>query len=142
MPLSHLDLDALLHALAERAPAALALAFLRPADGALVATRLTGGQSTEGLLALWNVSQALLHGEKDPAGLPTALRTVAVGREGGEAPGRELILLRDDTLCIVQPWGERLLLLVICESARTLQQALDASRGLLALHRAGASRAS
>jgi hypothetical protein len=104
-----------------------------------VATRLAEGQSAEGLLALWNVSQALLHGEKDPAGLPTALRTVAVGREG-EAAGRELIVLREDTLCIVQPWGEQLLLLVICESARTLQQALDGSRGLLALHRAAVSR--
>jgi hypothetical protein len=139
MPLSHLDLDALLATLSERAQGTLALAFLRPEDGALVATRLSGGQSTEGLLALWNVSQALLHGEKDPAGLPTALRTVAVGREG-EATGRELIVLREDTLCIVQPWGEQLLLLVICESARTLQQALDASRGLLALHRVAAAR--
>jgi hypothetical protein len=135
MPFSDLDLDALLATLAERAPATLALAFLRTEDGALVATRLSEGQSADALVALWNVAQSLLHGEKDPGGLPTALRTVAVGREGGEAAGRELILMRDDTLCIVQPWGERLLLLVICESARTLQQALDASRGLLALHR-------
>jgi len=137
--LSEQALDGLLQTLAERAPAARALAFLREADGALVATRLAEGQSADALLALWNVAQSLLHGEKDPGGLPTALRTVAVGR-GGEATGRELILLRDDTLCVVQPWGERLLLLVICESARTLQQALDASRGLLALHRASAPR--
>lgn len=134
MRLSELELDTLLTQLAERAPAARALAFLRQEDGALVATRLAEGQRADALVALWNVAQSLLHGEKDPGGLPTALRTVAVGREG-EAAGRELILLRDDTLCIVQPWGERLLLLVICESARTLQQALDASRGLLALHR-------
>ena len=137
MPFSELDLEALLTTLATRAPATRALAFLRTEDGALVATRLAEGQSADALVALWNVAQSLLHGEKDPGGLPTALRTVAVGREGGEAAGRELILLRDDTLCIVQPWGERLLLLVICESARTLQQALDASRGLLALHRGG-----
>ena len=134
-----LDLDALLATLGARAPAALALAFLREADGALVATRLAEGQSEQPLVALWNLAQSLLHGEKDPGGLPTALRTVAVGR-GGEATGRELILLREDTLCIVQPWtlppDERLLLLVICESARTLQQALDAARSLLALHRA------
>ena len=136
MRLTEPDLDALLTRLAERAPAARALAFLREEDGALVATRLAEGQSADALVALWNVAQSLLHGEKDPGGLPTALRTVAVGREG-EAAGRELILLRDDTLCIVQPWGEQLLLLVICESARTLQQALDASRGLLALHRGG-----
>ena len=138
MPFSDLNLDLLLAELAERAPATRALAFLRPEDGALVATRLAEGENTDALLALWNVAQSLLHGEKDPGGLPTALRTVAVGREG-EAAGRELILLRDDTLCIVQPWGEQLLLLVICESARTLQQALDGSRGLLALHR-GAAR--
>ena len=138
MPFSELDLETLLSTLAARAPATRALAFLRTEDGALVATRLAEGQSADALVALWNVAQSLLHGEKDPGGLPTALRTVAVGREG-EATGRELILLRDDTLCVVQPWGEQLLLLVICESARTLQQALDGSRGLLALHR-GAAR--
>jgi hypothetical protein len=134
MPLSESTLDVLLTQLAERAPATRALAFLRQEDGELVATRLAEGQSADALMALWNVAQSLLHGEKDPGGLPTALRTVAVGREG-EAAGHELILLRDDTLCIVQPWGEQLLLLVICESARTLQQALDGARGLLALHR-------
>ena len=134
MPLSDSTLDTLLSQLAERAPAARALAFLRQENGALVATRLAEGQSADALVALWNVAQSLLHGEKGPGGLPTALRTVAVGREG-EAAGRELILLRDDTLCIVQPWGEQLLLLVICEGARTLQQALDGARGLLALHR-------
>jgi hypothetical protein len=137
VPFSELDLETLLSTLAARAPATRALAFLRTEDGALVATRLAEGQSADALVALWNVAQSLLHGEKDPGGLPTALRTVAVGREGSEAAGHELILLRDDTLCIVQPWGEQLLLLVICESARTLQQALDASRGLLALHRGG-----